>query len=147
MLDTDTSSTSVRSRWPQRLQGRTSRGFLALFFVVAGILHFVFPAAYSAVMPPWLRWHAALVAISGIAEIAGGLGVLLPSTRRLAGAGLLLLCVAVLPANVQMLTDAIATGKALWLLSLLVMRLPLQAELMYWIWMATRPQVLAASGR
>lgn len=122
----------------QRLQGRLSRGLLALFFVIAGILHFIFPQQYMRVMPPWLGWHAALVLISGVAECAGGLGVLWSATRRQAGIGLLLLCMAVLPANVQMLQDAVAAHKPAWLLLLLVLRLPLQLVLMGWIWQATR---------
>ena len=125
--------------WQARLASRPSRLLLAVFFLVAGILHFVFPNAYIAVMPPWLGWHAALVAISGVAECAGGIGVLMPATRRWAGWGLLALCVAVLPANVQMLIDALGAGKAAWIIALLVVRLPLQAALMWWIWRATQP--------
>ena len=126
--------------WRQRLQGPVSRWLLALFFIVAGILHFVFPAAYISVMPPWLGWHAALVIISGVAECAGGIGVLLPATRRLAGIGLLLLCIAVLPANVQMLLDAREAHRAGWIIALLVLRLPLQLMLMGWIHVVTGRQ-------
>lgn len=127
--------------WQARLASRPSRLLLAVFFIVAGILHFIFPQAYMAVMPPWLGWHAALVAISGVAECAGGAGVLIGATRRWAGWGLLALCVAVLPANVQMLIDGLGAGKAPWIIALLVVRLPLQAALMWWIWQATRPSV------
>lgn len=118
-----------------------SRRLLGLFFVVAGVLHFVFMPSYVAVMPPWLPWHRALVIVSGLCEIAGGLGVLWPRTRRWAGYGLIALCVAVLPANVQMLLDAQAAPAAyvstVWL-ALLWLRLPLQGLLMFWIWRATR---------
>ena len=120
-----------------RLQSRSSRIVLALFFTVAGMLHFVYPNAYIGVMPPWLGWHAALVFISGVAEVAGGVGVLPASTRRLAGWGLLALCVAVLPANLQMLIDALAAVRPAWIIALLVVRLPLQLLLMWWIWLAT----------
>lgn len=120
-----------------RLQSRSSRIVLALFFTVAGMLHFVYPNAYIGVMPPWLGWHAALVFISGVAEVAGGVGVLPASTRRLAGWGLLALCVAVLPANLQMLIDALAAARPAWIIALLVVRLPLQLLLMWWIWLAT----------
>lgn len=120
-----------------RLQGPGSRRFLALFFVVAGILHFVYPQAYIGVMPPWLGWHAGLVFVSGLAEVAGGLGVLPVRTRRWAGWGLLALCVAVLPANLQMLLDAYAASRPAWLITLLLVRLPLQLLLMGWIMRAT----------
>lgn len=115
-----------------------SRIALAVFFCVAGVLHFIFPGQYSAVMPAWLPAHGALVFISGVAEIAGGLGLLAPSLRRAAGVGLLLLCIAVLPANVQMWLNAVAADKPLWVLALLLLRLPLQLPLMLWIWCASR---------
>lgn len=115
-----------------------SRLLLAIFFIVAGVLHFAFPAQYASTMPPWLPWHDELVAISGVCEIAGGIGVLLASTRKAAGLGLILLCIAVLPANVQMLLDAQTSGKATWILALLWLRLPLQLLLITWIWRVTR---------
>jgi uncharacterized membrane protein len=116
-----------------------SQWLLALFFVTAGVLHFVFPASYVSIMPPWLSWHAALVAVSGACEIAGGLGVLVVWTRQFAGIGLIALSLAVLPANVQMLLNAHAADASSWWQALLVVRLPLQFLLIYWIWRATRP--------
>ena len=115
-----------------------ARMLLALFFSVAGLLHFIFPAAYIGVMPPWLPAHAELVFISGVCELAGGIGLLIASTRVAAGWGLLLLCIAVLPANVQMWLAAIASHKAFWLQALLFLRLPLQVPLMIWIWVVMR---------
>jgi uncharacterized membrane protein len=112
----------------------TGRGLLAAFFVVGGVMHFVLPATYATVMPPWLPWHAALVAISGVCEIAGGIGVLLSRWRRAAGWGLIALSIAVFPANVHMLHDGLATGRPGWQIALLVLRLPLQAALIWWIW-------------
>ena len=91
------------------------------------------------VMPTWLPAHLTLVLISGGFEIAGGIGVLIRPLRRLAGIGLILLALAVLPANVQMLLNALADGTALLGVVLLVLRLPLQFLLIYWIWRATQP--------
>jgi len=119
-----------------------SQWLLALFFATAGILHFVFPANYIAIMPPWLPAHALLVQISGVCEIAGGVGVLIAWTRRLAGIGLIALSLAVLPANVQMLLNAHAADAGMWWQAVLVVRLPLQLLLIYWIWTATRPRVV-----
>ena len=110
------------------------RALLAAFFIVGGVMHFVLPATYAGVMPPWLPWHAALVALSGVAEVAGGIGVLVKTLRRAAGWGLIVLSVAVLPANVQMLQDGLAAGRPGWQIALLVIRLPLQAALIWWIW-------------
>jgi len=56
---------------------------LAAFFVVAGTNHLLNPGSYLAMMPPHLPWHAALVIISGVAEIAGGLGSSFPEYEGL----------------------------------------------------------------
>jgi uncharacterized membrane protein len=121
------------------MQGNLSRVLLAIFFIVAGCLHFIFPASYMKVMPHWLPEHYWLVLVSGGFEIAGGLGVLLLIVRRWAGYGLILLSLAVLPANVQMLLNALTDGTASIWLVLLGLRLPLQLLLIYWIWRATQP--------
>jgi uncharacterized membrane protein len=113
-----------------------SQWLLGLFFVTAGVLHFVLPASYVKIMPPWLPWHAALVAVSGACEIAGGLGVLVVWTRRIAGVGLIALSLAVLPANVQMLLNAYAMAEGTWWQAVLLLRLPLQFLLIWWIWAA-----------
>ena len=52
---------------------------MASFYVLAGMMHFVAPEFYLQMMPSWLPWHAALVALSGIAEIALGVLVLVPA--------------------------------------------------------------------
>jgi len=122
------------------MQGKRSQVLLAIFFILAGCLHFVFPASYMKIMPPWLPWHFALVMMSGMFEMAGGLGVLFHFTRRFAGYGLILLSLAVLPANLQMLLNARVAGDALAWQALLLMRLPLQLLLIFWIWRATQPK-------
>ena len=77
-----------------------------VLFVGAGAMHFVRPAMYEKIVPPQLGHAPELVAISGIAEIAGGLGLLIPRTRRAAGLGLVALLVAVWPANIYMAIEA-----------------------------------------
>ena len=72
-------------------------------------MHFVIPGGYVSITPGWVRWRLEAVYLSGIAEIAGGIGLLVPSLRKAAGIGLIALLVAVFPANVQMLSTAIAT--------------------------------------
>lgn len=111
---------------------------LALLFVVAGALHFVSPETYERIMPPYLPLHRELVYLSGALEVAGGLGLLPRSTRSIAGIGLILLLVAVLPANLQMLLDARAAGKPSWWVALLWARLPLQLVLIAWAWRVSR---------
>lgn len=114
------------------------RWVLTVFFVVAGLNHFIDPATYIAMMPAELPAHELLVSISGIAEIAGGLGLILPATRRLAAWGLIALLVAVFPANLNMALNHLPlAGRelpswALWA------RLPLQLVLIAWAYRYTR---------
>ena len=115
-----------------------SRTVTGLVFVTAGVLHFVAPGTYERIMPPYLPLHRELVYLSGALEILGGLGLLTERTRAAAGVGLILLLVAVLPANVRMLLDARAAGKPSWWLVLLWLRLPLQGVLAAWVWRVSR---------
>jgi uncharacterized membrane protein len=106
---------------------------LALLFLSAGLLHFVRPAPFLRIVPPALPAPRLLVLLSGAAEMAGGLGLLLPATRRLAGWGLLALLVAVFPANVYMVGLADELHIPAWVLWA---RLPLQPLLMWAVWRA-----------
>jgi uncharacterized membrane protein len=135
-----------------RIGARRSRIVLAAIFAFAGTMHFVIPDQYAAIMPPWLPLHRALVYLSGVLEIAGGIGLLVPRTRRAAGIGLVLLLLAVWPANLQMLLDAREADAPAWQQALLLLRLPLQLVLIAWVWRAsrsasTRGATPAASGR
>ena len=120
-----------------RFGGRLSRAVLAAVFALAGTLHFVIPDSYVSIMPPALPYPRELVYLSGAAEIAGGIGLLSERTRRAAGIGLVLLLLAVWPANLQMLLNARAAGAAAWWQLLLVLRLPLQLLLVLWVWRAS----------
>ncbi len=114
------------------------RTILAVIFILAGTLHFLFPQVYLRIMPPYLPWHLALLYISGAAEITGGLGLFLPTVRHAAAWGLVALLIAVMPANLYMATAHLPApgifgeSWAQWL------RLPLQLPLIYWAWLYTR---------
>ncbi|HEY5935398.1 MAG TPA: DoxX family membrane protein [Kofleriaceae bacterium] len=114
------------------------RWILTVFMVGAGVNHFINPAPYLAMMPEVLPAKAALVALSGVAEIAGGLGLILPATRKLAAWGIIALLVAVFPANINMAVNDLPLGTtsvpswALWA------RLPLQLVMIAWAWWFTR---------
>ena len=118
--------------WPKRF----ALVLLALFFLAAGVGHFVNSKFFVSIMPPYMPFHLALVYISGVFEIAGGLGVLLGATRRIAGLGLIALLVAVFPANIHMamhpeqFPDISAAA--------LYLRLPMQFVFMAWVWWATQ---------
>jgi uncharacterized membrane protein len=121
-----------------------SRLALALFFVLAGLAHFITPTPYLAIMPHYIPWPAAMVAVSGAAEIIGGLGVLLRSTRRAAGWWLVALLIAVFPANVQAISTGMVVGGHVVPQWMLWTRLPLQLLLIIWVW---RVCLGRASGR
>jgi uncharacterized membrane protein len=110
------------------------RGLLAATFVTAGVLHFTSPETYLRVMPPYLPYPRTLVLVSGAAEIAGGLGVLVPRLRRAAGWGLVALLVAVFPANVHMALNPDQIAGLNIAPMLLWLRLPFQAVLIAWVW-------------
>jgi len=117
--------------------GRRSRLLLGLAFVGAGVNHFLMPRAYERIVPPSMSSRAhSLVLISGVAEIAGGLGMLLRWTRRPAGIGLIALLAAVFPANLHMARAPEDFHKIpRWAL---YARLPLQPLMMWWAWSAMR---------
>lgn len=123
-----------------------SRTVLGLLFVLAGWLHFSKTAYYVRIMPPYLPFPRELVYLSGIAEILGGCGVLLPPVRRAAGWGLILLLIAVFPANIQMLQDSLHTTGLSLTTVILILRLPLQFVLIAWVERATRPDASPAIG-
>ena len=115
---------------------RGSLRALGVFFIGAGVNHFVIPGTYERIVPPGLGDPAMLVRVSGVAEVAGGVGALVPSTRRLAGFGLIALLAAVFPANVYMALNPAKFAKIpAWAL---YARLPLQPLMMLWAWRATR---------
>lgn len=115
------------------------RWILAGFFIAAGLNHFRTPEIYYGMMPAWVAWPVAANVVSGVAEILGGIGLFFPQTRRLAGWGLLILLLAVFPANVHVALQGRMPGTSfspvmLWL------RLPFQVLFMAWVWwLAVKP--------
>ncbi len=110
----------------------------AVFYIVAGSLHFAKPEPYLKIMPPYLPWHLALVYMSGVAEIAGGAGLLVPMVRRAAAWGLVAMLIAIFPANINMAMHPVESGAAALSPVLLWGRLPLQIVLIWWVLACTR---------
>lgn len=112
------------------------RWFLAAGMVLAGVMHFVRPDRYESIVPPYLPSPAALVAVSGVCEIALGVLLVVPRARRFAAWGLIALFVAVFPANVYLYQhqELLPAPPLVHLL-----RLPLQAVLIWWAYQYTRP--------
>lgn len=115
----------------------------AIAMIAIGALHFISPAPFERIVPPWLPAARLLVYLSGVAEIALGAGVLFPRTRRLAAFGLVALYIAVFPANVHMALHHVSLSASeppppAWAL---YARLPLQLLLIAnALWIARRSQ-------
>lgn len=111
-----------------------ARWVLALFVIVAGVNHFLAPEIYLGMMPPWLPFKDAANIISGAAEIAGGLGLLIPRFRRAAAWGLIVLLVAIFPANIQVALQGTMPGLENAPPSVLWLRLLFQPVFIAWVW-------------
>jgi uncharacterized membrane protein len=110
----------ARARW-------LSCWVLALFYSAAGALHLLHPAPFLAITPGWVPFAATVVALTGVAELTGAMGLLLPRWRRAAAIGLTLYALCVWPANFNhMLIDDGAN------ILYHAIRLPLQIPLMWW---------------
>jgi uncharacterized membrane protein len=109
---------------------------MSLFYVFAGFRHFTDPAFYLRMMPPYIPFHEAMVLLSGVAEVALGVALLIPRLRVYAAWGVIALLIAVFPANLYMATANIPLGNApswtLWA------RLPFQGLFIAWAWWHTR---------
>jgi uncharacterized membrane protein len=114
---------------------------MVVFYVLVGVNHFINPAFYLNIMPPYLPWHLALVYLSGLMEVALGVMVIIPRLTALAAWGLILLLIAVFPANIHMAVNSELypdiNPVALWL------RLPLQGVFIAWAYWYTRPETIA----
>ena len=128
----------LKRRQRKRLNAANTFG---TFFVFAGVMHFVIPGTYASIVPDYLPAHRELVYASGVAEIAGGAGVMHPRTREAAAWWSVATLIAVFPANVHMAINPEQVKGldlkriprwALWA------RLPLQPLAMLWVWRATR---------
>lgn len=112
------------------------RYWLFAIFVLIGVVHFVVPHPFERIVPSWVPDARMAVILSGIAEIAGGVGLLIPVTRRLAGWCLIALLVAVFPANIHMLQLARNAHESALNIAILWIRLPFQPLLIWLLWKA-----------
>ena len=110
---------------------------LSAFFIYFGVDHFINPDFYLSIMPPSFPLHEEAVYISGFFEIVGGIGVLIPRFRKIAGWGLVALLIAVYPANIYMAISPEAFPDIP--IEMLYFRLALQFLFFYWAYSVTRP--------
>jgi uncharacterized membrane protein len=117
----------AESRWRQGM-----RWLLAAFYLAAGLLHLARPEGYLPIVPDWVPAPLAVVIATGVAEIAGAIGLMIPRLRPAAGVGLALYAACVLPANIKHALEGIAvTGlpSSWWYHA---PRLALQPVLVWW---------------
>lgn len=108
---------------------------MGAFYILAGINHFRNPDPYLSIMPAYIPYHLEMVQLSGIIEIILGILILIKTTRRWAAWGIILLLIAVFPANIQMAVDYYQQSNPyLWLA---LVRLPLQLLLILWAYIYT----------
>ena len=112
---------------------------LSAFFLFAGSQHFTNPGFFTAIVPPALPDPLLIVYVSGLFEIAGGVGVLIPRVRSLAGLGLIALLIAVFPANLYMAMNPELFPD--FSRTQLYIRLPFQFLFIAWAWWSTRSDV------
>ena len=113
---------------------KVSRVLLGVFFILAGVMHFVNPTFYLAMMPPFIPFHEFMVYFSGVIEILLGLAAALNFRPRSTGFALILLLIAVFPANIYMATnpDLFPDYEPIALL----IRLPIQLLFFAWVYFA-----------
>ena len=118
-----------------RLMENIALYIMAGFLVFAGISHFTMKNFFMKTMPPYIPKHEEMVIISGIAEIILGICLLFSQTKSLAAWGIILLFIAVFPANIYMTTSGKFKKIPHWILWL---RLPLQLVLIAWAYLYTK---------
>lgn len=110
---------------------------MAVLYIVAGLNHFRMPDFYVMMMPPFLPEPYFLVILSGVIEIALGIGLLIPKTRKLSAWGVIALLIAIFPANLYMFQESSGVFAHIpeWVL---IIRLPFQLILIAWAYVYTK---------
>jgi uncharacterized membrane protein len=113
------------------------RWLATIFFTVSGSAHFVIPEFFRAMMPPFIPFQDFFIVLTGIAEIAGAIGIQVPRYRKLAGQLMIVLLVAIFPANIYVaiaqpvLPNMDYSPLSMWL------RLLLQPLFIAWMWLVS----------
>jgi uncharacterized membrane protein len=125
---------AVTRKWNFPLSGRIAMCAM-LFFTALG--HVMFPTGMAMMIPPFIPFRLELVYFTGLLEVAGGIGLLLPKFRRISAILLITFFVLITPANIYAAMHHIDLQKAsydgngpayLWF------RLPLQLFFIAWVW-------------
>ncbi len=113
--------------------------FMSIFYLLAGINHFIHPSSYLQVIPPYLPAHEVLNDIAGVAEITAAILLHIRTTRKLAAWGIVMMLLAFVPVHIYMIQQAPMRMGSLLITPLIAwLRLPLQAVLIFWAYTFTR---------
>ena len=94
-------------------------GVLALFFIAAGISHFLgMGKFFVSIVPKGLPSPQLIVQLTGVLEVLGGVGLLIPATRTVTGICLIVFLIAVFPANIEAARMHLPYSNPLWLRAL-----------------------------
>ncbi len=116
---------------------RIARWVLALAYLVAGVAHLRSPGGFIAITPGWVPYPATVIFLTGLAEVAGAVGLMVPRLRRAAGVGLALYALCVWPANINHAFNDIAIGGVHLGWAYHGPRLALQPVIIWWaLWAA-----------
>ena len=115
----------------------------AIMFTFTGITHIISPEIFLKIMPSFIPEPILMVYVSGVFEILGGIGLLIAKLKRLAATGLIILLIAIFPANIYAANTGIAPGEAFFMGSwYLWFRLLFQPVYIWWVWWSSlRPKV------
>jgi uncharacterized membrane protein len=116
------------------------RALVSLGFLVAAIPHFTATETEASLLPSFFPWRRELVLLTGVAEIAGAVGLLIPRTRRVAAYGLVALLIAVFPANINHAVQNLQPGGFLNSRAYQWGRLPFQALFIWATFLCAGPR-------
>lgn len=112
-------------------QNRVRAGFF-IFYAIAGVMHLAYPGPFLMITPQWVPYASLIIALTGLCEIAGALGLWHSRLRKLAGIALATYAVCVFPANAKHAIDSLRTvDPTIWSWMYHCIRLPLQPLLIW----------------
>lgn len=132
---------TLAGRWSPKFQiapSKRARVGLSLFFIFTGVGHFIRTQEMAAMLPPSVPYRVELIYFTGVLEILGAIGVWITGLTRLTGFLLILMLLAVLPANIYSAINRVNFGGHDAGPVYLLVRIPFQLFVMWWTYFATR---------
>jgi uncharacterized membrane protein len=126
----------VSPRFDMRASTRARVG-LSLFFAFTAIGHFIFSEEMAAMLPPAVPYRVELIYVTGVLELLGAIGVWIPRLMKLTGVCLILMLIAILPANIYSALHHVEFGGHGSGPVYLLVRVPFQLLVIAWTYFAT----------